>query len=760
MVLKIIFKRHSLIMQQFTKHTQFISIKFFIIILLFSLISLPLSGLNYYVKNAGDDNNTGLSDAQAWKTITKVNSVAWTFKPGDTVFFKRGDTFYGTLTLIASGEPGNQILISAYGTGQNPILTGLLTLSSWTKFSGNIYYATLDVPRLNIVTLDSVVKGMGRFPDSGYLNYESHTGNTSITDYELAGSSDWTGAEIGIRKDRWELDRHIVTNHTGGTLTYNSLDDYGINSKNTPVDGNGYFFQNHIGCLDDLGDWSYDATANRIYMNFGGALPSSYTVKAGNLNNNMNAVNYINIENLTFEGSNKYGITIWQMSHVNITNCNFISQGGIAIVGDDCHYVQITDCTLTDVLNDGVVISHSNNITINGLDLTNIGMIPGGGKSGLGTYIGMSLSGDDLVVRNCSLVNVGYNGISFTGNNILIENNYIVNVCTVKDDGGGIYTISREKTYANRIIQNNIVLNSNGAYQGCEAYSAYEAWGKVAGIYLDEVSQNVIVTGNTVANMAWSGIFLHKVLNDQIINNTLYNNGREQLGNAYTYGCTGLTIAGNKLISKAASQLVYYHQSHANENPNVTSIYYDNNYARPIADDNMFRVIVSGISDTYFTFATWQAYTGQDLNSHKSNITTTDTTGFFKFFFNASQSNRVVSMEVPMIDIKGTKYINSVTLLPFTSVVLMVDPDPVQTVIFTIYPIPARESINILCNVTFSEPQIIRISDCTGKLCLETLLDPFANNIQVPINLKPGVYVVQVILGKTTLFNQKLIVYK
>ncbi|MDX9730117.1 MAG: SwmB domain-containing protein, partial [Bacteroidales bacterium] len=60
---------------------------------------------------------------------------------------------------------------------------------------------------------------------------------------------------------------------------------------------------------------------------------------------------------------------------------------------------------------------------------------------------------------------------------------------------------------------------------------------------------------------------------------------------------------------------------------------------------------------------------------HKSPITLTDTSRI-DFYYNASTSNRVITLPQPMIDVKGTKYSTSITLLPYTSAVLMVDPNP------------------------------------------------------------------------------------
>jgi len=93
----------------------------------------------YYVKNIGNNANTGLSDAQAWQTIAKVTAAA--IQPGDTVLFKRGDT-WKQVYLSASyvGTLGNQITFGAYGTGAKPKLLGSVTVNSgWSDQGSNIW---------------------------------------------------------------------------------------------------------------------------------------------------------------------------------------------------------------------------------------------------------------------------------------------------------------------------------------------------------------------------------------------------------------------------------------------------------------------------------------------------------------------------------------------------------------------------------------------------------------------------------------------
>ena len=73
----------------------------------------------YYIKNTGSDNNTGLSDAQAWKTISKVNAA--TLLPGDQILFNRGDSWRNeSLSVNYSGTSANNIIVSNYGSGSNP----------------------------------------------------------------------------------------------------------------------------------------------------------------------------------------------------------------------------------------------------------------------------------------------------------------------------------------------------------------------------------------------------------------------------------------------------------------------------------------------------------------------------------------------------------------------------------------------------------------------------------------------------------------
>jgi len=73
---------------------------------------------DYYVdSNSGSDENPGTKDAP-WKSLQKLQELE--FKPGDSVMFKRGSEFSGTLTVAVSGEEGKPITFKAYGVGELP----------------------------------------------------------------------------------------------------------------------------------------------------------------------------------------------------------------------------------------------------------------------------------------------------------------------------------------------------------------------------------------------------------------------------------------------------------------------------------------------------------------------------------------------------------------------------------------------------------------------------------------------------------------
>ena len=80
----------------------------------------------YYVSPYGDDEDTGTSESEAWKTLSKAGLKAM---PGDNVIFLDGE-YFGQLVPANSGAPGLPITFKAQNKGKvlfkgDPNLTGM-----------------------------------------------------------------------------------------------------------------------------------------------------------------------------------------------------------------------------------------------------------------------------------------------------------------------------------------------------------------------------------------------------------------------------------------------------------------------------------------------------------------------------------------------------------------------------------------------------------------------------------------------------------
>jgi hypothetical protein len=122
-----------------------------------------LAGTSFYVCAMGSDSANGRTPATAWATIARVNQAlaAGTVSRGDSVHFRCGETFYGTLSSIPVAADTEPILtFDSFGSGARPVLSNYKIC---TKTSG--WVATAD----NVWRID-LSAGSG-----------AYTGNTSST---------------------------------------------------------------------------------------------------------------------------------------------------------------------------------------------------------------------------------------------------------------------------------------------------------------------------------------------------------------------------------------------------------------------------------------------------------------------------------------------------------------------------------------------------------------------------------------------------
>jgi uncharacterized repeat protein (TIGR02059 family) len=646
------------------------------------LISIIASATDYYVSSSGSDSANGLSSSTSWQTISKVNAVFSGLNPGDRILFKRGDVFTGALRISRSGLSGSPITIGAYGTGANPIINGFTTITGWNNYGNGIYSKSISCEsKPNMVTVNGINTPIGRWPNSEFLSIDSHISNTSITDAALPSSPNWTGAEVIIRKNSYIWDRNTITEHSGSTLNYKSGSYY------ESSDGFGYFIQNDIKTLDKLGEWYYDGST--FYMYFGTTSPVNYEVKVSSIDQLVNLLdkNYITIDNISFEGANVYAVQISNSNSITVKNCSINFTGGNAIYGPwngtslNC---VITNNTITNSNNSAIKLSGDHkNATITNNTVTNSGTIVGMGGCGDETYVGVGLYGDNSLAQYNSVKNSGYMGIQFGGDNTVISNNLVDNFNLLKNDGGGIYTYAASgDVMKGRKITNNVVLNGKGYEEGLPVKETF-----AHGIYLDGPVKNITVENNSVGHCTLSGIYVHNSHEVTINSNTLFNNGSgdDNIGSQLLFihdsyspndPIRNVTMNNNIFFARTESQLLFAFSTTGNDISRFGTSDY-NCYAKPINNTYIAKTWDAGWYSTavYHSLANWQSFSEQDKNSYISPVAISDVNKI-RFEYNASNSNKVIALDGSYTDVKGIKYSGNLTLLPYTSAVLMIDPNP------------------------------------------------------------------------------------
>ena len=132
---------------------------------------------------------------------------------------------------------------------------------------------------------------------------------------------------------------------------------------------------------------------------------------------------------------------------------------------------------------------------------------------------------------------------------------------------------------------------------------------------------------------------------------------------------TNNIIKNNLFVSKVASQYAASYNSVAND-LNLLGALDTNCYACPINDNLTFLTYQPSTGSQVRSLAGWQAFSGQDANSYKSPLAITNVNDL-RFEYNATTVATNVTLDVPYLDMRGSNYSGSLTLQPFTSVVLI-----------------------------------------------------------------------------------------
>ena len=634
------------------------------------LISLYICGIanatNYYFSSAsGDDSRTAAqaqNPATPWKSLSKLNSYFGSLAAGDSILFKRGETFYGNITVGKSGTAAKSIILGAYGTGAKPIITGFTSIGAWTSVGTNIWESSSAASTLttcNTISVGGSNFAMGRTPDAGYWTISGTNGSTTITDatHLNASTLNWTGAQVVVRELMYEINKHPITSASGSTITFGA--------GSIPANW-GYFIQNDVRACNLQNEWSYSSTTKKVSI-YSTTTPTNVKVPSIEEAVNMASKDYICFDNLDFQGYNTTGINTTSRAGIKIQNCSFSFIGTNAIYAyPNSASLRVTGSSFTDIGSRAIHGGSSSNAFFSGNTLLRIGHFAGMGSNNDDSFTGIICNGDYSEVSYNSITNAGYCGIRWDGNGTVIKNNFINTTNYIKDDGGGIYCYpvqfgNTPHTQVTRTVRDNIVLNSLGAPEG----SPYGKQGMA--IYMDGQSPNVRVIHNSVSG-GLLGIFVNGGHDIYCDSNTTFN---------FNYGYYLIKIGGpidnetvshNIFVARDAGQSTSYYKPAAATMP-TTFDANNNYYARPIDDNKTIWQEVNG-TNVNRTLTEWKTATGEDVNSAKSPKTVT-TVYDLRFVYNETGVSKTINLGATYVDVKNTSYPGSITLEPYSTAVLI-----------------------------------------------------------------------------------------
>lgn len=524
--------------------------KYLLIILSFFYFSL-FAQTNYYLSNSGDDVTGDGSISTPWATLSKINAkiADATISNGDSILLRCGDTFAAYPIDLTVG-----VIFEQYGTGNDPVISSLDTISGLTQKNDSLYYkpGITSEPRFMIFDGKPVKKGAlpyGEF-SAGYTAESitgTNTANCQITDTWLNGY-DFTDAEMVCHESDYNNAVYQITAHSGSTITINE------NAYGAPQTIDAYFIQNHPVCFQDNGNWAW--INDTLWVHSEDAITNhSIVIPSGLSLFRALGTGSLVVKNISIVGINDTICRGTSTMSVEISSCNlkYFSHGVRAsLTGGD---VVISNNTVDYCFGRfasptcGTFEGNYNTITNNGtiLGIPNTGAA---GYTGSVFYAQVSTYSETAYNRMDSS---GYNMISngvlnIPNNGNWVHDNYLTNSNIFLTDGGAIHIGTATDTVH---IYNNVVENGNrGVYQDhggryfmvynnviiyCDEYGYYCNDAKDSWVY------NNIFWGSRIGMKftQWTdSTELGYIDNLNVYNNTIYGNTYKSM--EYAFGTVTL----------------------------------------------------------------------------------------------------------------------------------------------------------------------------------------------------------------------------
>lgn len=206
-----------------------------LVLLLFIFLTIvgQVKATNYYVDPSSTSSTQNGGINSPWKSLASVNSNMYLFKPGDSIFFKRGQTFIGNLNITQSGSAGKPIVFTTYGSSSaKPIFQYALPDSKSNAARNAIYmYQQSYIEIIGIQITDTTMNPNDHTITSnvGYGVSMDQSNNVKLRnlDISLVGVGvSWDGSSNNLMDSCKVYNLRMVRNTP---TSVNNNDDYGAN---------------------------------------------------------------------------------------------------------------------------------------------------------------------------------------------------------------------------------------------------------------------------------------------------------------------------------------------------------------------------------------------------------------------------------------------------------------------------------------------------------------------------------------------------
>jgi uncharacterized repeat protein (TIGR02059 family) len=765
----------------------------------FLFICLASSATNYYIKNEGSDLSTGRSDSEAWATIARVNSSMNVFKPGDSILFKRGNSWPNSTILIGTaGVKGNNIVIGSYGAGSKPVIEGSENHSAILVNEANRGFWTIDNVDLRA---------------SGRINGVYNT----LAIYHGYWTKD-LGAIPGWIIQNCSFNCCIFLSGPG-TIVRNSS----FNGLGNPNNRGGAIIFRGPECVDclaefntisnytDRGIWIFEGGSNPVFRN-----NTISNIKKGadhggsgiNVDGYGTRVTSGKVYNNKISNVDMYAITFENGFNASVYNNRTENCGGVMIwqyspylgTGDmDIHHNVFHNGDVGIVLFNAKGINITNNTFVKNDDLGN-------------EKIGLYITSSSTYVSNITFVNNIVAGrwlhlvkvpdmkdvwASFDYNIMFPSRPWIMSrggrnltLAQIQSLGYMIHGISSNPLFVNELSDFHLRSDSPAINTGLSEE------------YKSDIEGNPIDNMPDIGAFEYNGPQTVPLLLESSVENSSpavlqinYNTPLSAIpppASAFTVRLNSkevmidsVSINGTKVLIKLGQPV---------NSGDTVNISYTRPQTQPIRSYNggvAADILTQNVTNNVLSNSTKPpSYLGSEVNDALPDVLEIDfdvllaeiipPLSAFKVTLNSHEieiNSAIVTSSKLLLTLSGQVMPGDVATVTYTapainplqtkegSLVKSFGPEAVTNNVitppkskFTVYPNPARDYITISGPENSFEKYIVRIMDLNGKVYMETSLKvPFSTQI-IPISLKVGIYIIYILSGSSIVHSSKLIV--